>query len=230
MCKGLAVVVETNKANYEIAEPVNISIYVENQGDTDISVVFPSYQNADYQINYCNIWSWDKVFLQMPLTVIIPSRSRVLLLQDCWAQEDFSGSQVPPGLYSITGWMVPSNNYSQITGGPVSVRIGSKIWVKAHGGIGLTVKIKNIGLFTITSLRAECSISGGLLGRINLSKQFNASTLEVNQSISETLFPIGVGPITIHLRVVAADAEEIILETQRFLAFFIVYPVIPPLG
>lgn len=78
----LRVVLQTDKSSYQIGEPINISIYIENRGDEDIAVTFYSTQKADFWISDCYLWSWDKVFLAIQTSVTIPSGMQVLLLNE----------------------------------------------------------------------------------------------------------------------------------------------------
>jgi hypothetical protein len=224
----LVVVVQTDKFYYQIGEPVNISIYVENHGDKDVNVVFYTSQMADYWIKYCFLWSLGKVFLQMPMFVAIPSGGQILLLNDRWAQVDSSGNKVIPGEYSIAGWMVQTNNYSKIYAEPVDFRIGTEINIGVHGGIGATVSITNKGPFDTTHIQGDILITGGVFGFINISKSFSAEYLGVNNSLSKTLHPLGVGPIEIEMSVYSSNTAVYILKAQMLVILFIVYPIIPP--
>ena len=223
----LVVVLQTDKLNYLMGEPINISIYVENQGETDIIIVFPTSQKADFWIGYNFLWSAGKVFSPMEFTVTIPSGKRIYLLNDSWGQVDFGGEQVPPGLYSIDGWMVESYQYPEIHSEVVDIRIGSKLEINVHGGIGVTISITDVGVFNITDIKGDVSIKGGLFDFINLTESFDVKSLVVNESISKTFLPVGFGPIKIELIVSASNAEELILEGRMSVILFLVYLIIP---
>ena len=225
---NLVVVAETDKLNYQMGEPVKISIYAENHGDTNITVVFPSTQKADFWVSNCYLWSSGMFFDAMLTPVTILSGTRVCLLNDSWEQVDFSGKQVPPSSYTISGWMVESFQYPIIHAESVSIRIGSKLDIGVHGGIGVTISITNVGFFNITNVKGNASINGGLFGFINLSESFDVDTLTVNESMSKTFHPFGFGPIKIQMIVSASNIEELDLEGRMSVIFFLVYPIIPP--
>jgi hypothetical protein len=225
----LIVVLQTDKLNYQMGEPVEISIYAENHGNTNITVVFPTTQKADFWVSESYLWSGGKVFLTIPTPVTIPSYARVCLLNDSWEQVDFSGNKVPPRSYEITGWMVQSMQYPPIYAQPINIRIGSKIEIGVHGGLGVTLSMTNVGLFNTTDVKGNVSIKGGIFGLINLSESFDVDSLVVNESISKTFHPVGFGPIKIDIIVSASDAEELIREGRMTVIFFLVYPIIPPI-
>ncbi len=223
----LIVVLQTDKLNYQMGESVEISIYVENHGNTDITVVFPTTQKADFWVSESYLWSGGKFFVAMLTPVTIPSYTRVCLLNDSWEQVDFSGNQVPPRSYEITGWMVQSMQYPPIFAQPINIRIGSKIEIGVHGGIGVTISMTNVGLFNTTDVKGNVSIKGGIFGLINLSESFDVDSLVVNESISKTFHPVGFGPIKIDIIVSASNAEELNQEGRMFVILFLVYPIIP---
>lgn len=224
----LVVVVQTDKFNYQMGESVEISIYVENHGNTNITVVFPTSQQADFWVSKSYLWSAGKVFLTMLTPVTIPSGKRVFLLNDSWEQVDFSGNQVSPRSYKINGWMVQSMEYPPIYAQPINIRIGSKIEIGVHGGIGVTISMTNVGLFNTTDVKGNASIKGGIFGLINLSESFDVDILAVNESVSKTFHPFGFGPIKIQMIVSASNVEELILEGKMSVILFLVYPIIPP--
>jgi len=224
----LVVVLQTDKLNYQMGEPVEVSIYVENHGGTNITLVFPTFQRADFQVVGCYLWSYKKVFVPMWFKVTIPSGKRVFLLNDSWEQVDNSGTQVPPGAYTIVGWMVESMNSSMIYAAPVNVRIGSEMTIEAHGGFGVTVTLTNVGIFNATNVMGELSITGGVLGFINLHESFDVDDLGVNESISKTFHPFGVGPINIEIIVSASNTGLLILRGRLSVILFLVYPITPP--
>ncbi len=221
------VFLQTDKLNYLMGELVNISIYVENQGETDITIVFPTSQKADFWIGYNFLWSAGKVFTPMEITVTIPSGKRIYLLNDSWGQVDFGGDQVPPGQYSIDGWMVESYQYPEIHAEAADIWIGSQLEINVHGGIGVTISITDVGVFNITDLKGDLFIKGGLFDFINLTESFNVENLVVNESISKTFHPIGFGPIKIEIIVSASNADELNQERRMSVIFFLVYPIIP---
>ena len=226
----LQVVLQTDKINYQIGEPVEISIYVENHGDTDITIVFPSSQKADFWICDFYLWSWDKFFLTMPTPVTIPSGMQVLLLNERWEQVDFSGNQVPPGSYEITGWMVQSEQYPAIYAQPVQIHIGSDLHVAVHGGLGITVSVTNSGEFPVDAIHCAVSVDWGIFGLMNATKNKYVDHLNVSESFSTTIVFFGFGPVRLTVVVTSPNAEMVVREGRMFVILIIVYPVIPPLS
>jgi hypothetical protein len=226
----LRVVLQTDKINYQIGEPVDISIYVENQGDEDITIVFPSAQKADFRISDCYLWSWDKVFIPIQTTLTIPSGMQVSLLSERWEQVDSSGNQVPPGALSITGWMVQSEQYPAMYAQPMQIRIGSDLHVAVHGGLGIIVSVINDGDFPVDAIQCAVSVDWGLLGLMNATKNKYVDHLNVSESFSSTLVFFGFGPVHLTIRVTSSNAEMVVKEGQMFVMLIIVYPVIPPLS
>jgi hypothetical protein len=216
--------------NYQIGEPVDISLYVENQGDEDITIVFPSTQKADFQISHYYLWSRGKVFITMPTPVTIPSGKRVFLLNDSWEQVDFSGNQVPPGSLSITGWMVQSEQYPAMSAQPMQIRIGSDLHVAVHGGLGITVSVINDGDFPVDAIQCAVSVDWGLFGLMNATKNKYVDHLNVSESFSSNIIFFGFGPVYLTIRVTSSNAEMVVKEGQMFVMLIIVYPVIPPLA
>ncbi len=221
---NLIVVVQTDKYNYEVGEPIEISIYVENHEETDITVVFPTTQKADFQVNNCYLWSFGKFFTTLPTTVTIQPKEKVLLLNDSWEQVDFDGNQVSPGLFIITGWMVQTQQYPPIISEPVTIRIGSEIKIGINYGLGVTISAANVGMFNLTDIRENISITGGNLGFIHISRLYEVDNLNINQSFTKTFYPFGIGPIKIDIKVIASNAPESTLKKQLSLIFLFVYP------
>jgi len=222
---GLVVVVRTDKDIYQFGEPVEISIYVENHGNENITVVFPTTQMADFIVdNFCYQWSAGKVFLPTPISITIPSGGRVLLLNDRWTQVDLYGNQVRPGGHDITGWMVKSQNYPIIYA-YAHFWIGSELDIRVRGGINATIFITNVGPFDATNVRWIVSITGGVYGFINISKSFSADHMGVGETISKTLHPLGFGPVVIDMIAYAADVGIIYRERRMLVILFIVYPI-----
>jgi hypothetical protein len=117
----LVVTLMTDKLEYNIGEPVEVTISVTNTGDEDITIVFPDAQLVDYWVNRGEvyIWSYYKYFAQVITPVTIPSGETFELLNDKWRQVDNRGIQVPAGDYEIDGWIVDYN----IHGEPISISI-----------------------------------------------------------------------------------------------------------
>lgn len=226
----LRVVLQTDKSSYQIGEPINISIYIENRGDEDITVTFYSTQTADYRISNIYQWSCGQVFIPMVIPLTIPSGDRVQLLNDRWTQEDFSGNQVPPGSYDITGWMVQSEQYPAIYAQPVQIHIGSDLHVAVHGGLGITVLVTNSGEFPVDAIHCAVSVDWGIFGLMNATKNKYVDHLNVSESFSTTIVFFGFGPVRLTVVVTSSNAEMVVREGRMFVILIIVYPVIPPLS
>ncbi|HVQ01201.1 MAG TPA: BsuPI-related putative proteinase inhibitor [Candidatus Thermoplasmatota archaeon] len=218
----LVVVLETDKLNYQVGEPVHISIYVENHGATNVSFVFHSSLFGDYRINEGPPWSYGKYFIQTIFNFTLPSGGRLYLLNDTWNQGDSSGHHAPPGAYSIFGWMVETSDYPKIYAEPVYIWIGTRLQIETHAGLGAGVSITNVGVFNATNVTGNVSVRGGYFGHINLSKSFDVDNLVVNKSIFTTLFPFGLGPITIEISATSSTALRTELNEQLFVFLFLV--------
>ena len=223
----LIVVLQTDKQIYQMGEPVDISIYVENHGTEDITIVFGTAQTADYNIDSVYLWSYGGYFPAIILYVTVPSGGQRLLLHHIWNQISISGNQVFPGTYQIIGWMVQSLNYPPIYAEPVYIKIGTEMNIGIHGGIGINVSISNIGNLIATNVEGYVLIKGGALGLITLLKHFDVENLTVNESISETLYPYGFGRISIEICATTPDANAVYLRKQMFVIIFFVYPINP---
>jgi hypothetical protein len=121
----LIVIVKTDKHNYQIGEPVEISIYVQNHEDDDITIVFPTTKVADYSVDHY-LWSAGKFFLQIIIYFTISSGGQKLLFHDHWKQISNDGNQVPSGTYGISGWMAQSLDYPAVYAELVYINIGTE--------------------------------------------------------------------------------------------------------
>ena len=220
----LVVVVQTDKLNYQMNEPIKISIYVENHGDEDVTTMFYLSQLADYLFDSFYLWSAGKIFLPFVTNITISRGGRVYLLNDTFTQ---GGYQVNPGIHRILGWMVETSNYPIIYAEPVYLRIGTELNIEVHGGIGVTVSMTNIGSFNATDVTGEISIKGGIFHQVFLSKSYGADTLKVNESISRTYYPFGFGPVTIEIITSASNAQRDYMKGKASIILFLMYPIIP---
>jgi len=106
---SLKITVTTDYSLYRwLFEPVKISIALENQGEEDRSLTFPTYQTCDFIVRKESgrkiyQWSDGKVFLQTFKDVTIPAgetwRQNLTWKQTLW----FPPLHVLPGKYYITG-------------------------------------------------------------------------------------------------------------------------------
>ena len=226
--ESLVVAVTTDKNKYDIGEPVEVTICVTNTGDEDITIVFPDAQKADFWVNRGEVylWSFDKVFAQMITPVTISSGETVELLSDYWDQVDFTGNQVPAGIYEIDGWMVTSFNYPEIHGDPVFITI-CEYSPKPEFDIDyrsfyigeLWFDIKNVGNADAinVSWRIEIEFTIAPPSRPPIWKGIieNLSVGEVERISSDWfIFGLGIRDITIELN--ATNSEEFIRITRGF--------------
>jgi hypothetical protein len=225
----LVVMVQTDKINYRIGEPVEISVYVENHGDTTITLVFSTTQTSDYAISnyYCNIYWWSEglFFIPMMCYVTLPSGGKKLLLHDTWGQTHSNGNQVDPGTYQIIGWMVQSVYYPPVYSVPVYINVGTEINIGIHGGKGVNVSVSNIGNLNATDVEGHVLITGGILGFIQKIKHFDVENLAVNESVFVTLRPFGFGRVSIEISAITPNAKAVYLKTQWFVIMYFVYPI-----
>jgi hypothetical protein len=124
----LKVTLETDNESYTIGEPIEVTIFVTNTGEEDITAEFPDTQKADFWVDWGDVylWSADKYFAQVLTPVEIPSGETVELFSKNWEQVDYGGNQVPDGEYEIEGWMVESSyNYYPIFSNSVTISIGN---------------------------------------------------------------------------------------------------------
>ena len=115
---NLTVHVVTDKTVYKRFEPVEVTISVTNNGDDDWTYVFPDTQVADFDIGRYYWWSRDKYFAQVLTPVTIRSGETKVLLRTYWNQFSnlychgwFIRLPVPPGNYTIRGWIAFSKLY-----------------------------------------------------------------------------------------------------------------------
>jgi hypothetical protein len=219
---GLKVILQTDKHDYQIGEPVEISIYVKNHGNNDITIVFPTTQRADYVVDHYH-WSAGLFFLDMLVYFTIPSGGQKLLFHDYWKQISYDGSQVSPGMYSISGWMVHSAYYPAIYAEPVYINIGTEMDIETHGGFGVSVLISNVGVFNASNVTVDVSLKGGVFGLINLSESYDVDNLEFNKSFSKIFYPLGFGPIKLEISATASNAKASYLEQDMSVFVFFVY-------
>jgi hypothetical protein len=97
------------------------------------------------------------------------------------------------------------------------------------GNIGVHVTVENMGTIDAIEVQSSILVTGGFLGRINLSAQDNRSILIPDQQYTTDLRPFGLGPVTITVTAEAMNAEPMIITTRGFIVFVFVFLPIPPI-
>lgn len=128
---SLYVTTTTDKTQYDVGEPVEVTIKVTNGDYEPVTIYFPDAQLADFEVSNdtCGIyvWSHDKCFAQVIIPLTIGSYQTVDILTDYWLQVDFDENQVECGDYCIVGWMVDYfdafGDYPEIYGNSVHIRV-----------------------------------------------------------------------------------------------------------
>lgn len=91
------------------------------------------------------------------------------------------------------------------------------------GGIGVSVSTKNIGDINATNVKTQVTITGGILGLINLTLTYNTSLpLTPGNSFLVKVIPLGLGPITIIATARADNAVEVTKTVDGLILFFFV--------
>ena len=90
------------------------------------------------------------------------------------------------------------------------------------GGIGVTVNTKNVGVLDAMNVRTDVTITGGILGLINMSGGLLPGTLIPGDVSPFKLQPLGLGPITITMTARADNAAEVTRTAEGFILLFFV--------
>jgi hypothetical protein len=103
---GLELILQTEKAVYQLKEPIAIRLIVTNKTNEVLKLTFSSTQEYDFVVRKEDkeIWRWsrDKIFAMM-LNEIILEPNESLVYEERWNQLDNEGKLVSPGRYEITG-------------------------------------------------------------------------------------------------------------------------------
>ena len=94
--------------------------------------------------------------------------------------------------------------------------------VEITGGIGVSVSTKNIGDINANNVTTHLTITGGILGLINISLDDNTSTLIPSDTVITKKLPLGLGPITIIVTARAENAVEVSKNVSALILFFFV--------
>lgn len=90
----------------ERGEEIILNYTVENRGDHDLHLIFPSGQEFDYLIYNENgelvyRWSDGKMFIMAIHETILPAGEKIEI-REVWDGRDKNGDPVPPGKYRVT--------------------------------------------------------------------------------------------------------------------------------
>lgn len=90
----------------ERGEEIILNYTVENRGDHDLHLIFPSGQEFDYLIYNENgelvyRWSDGKMFIMAIHETILPAGEKIEI-REAWDGRDKNGDPVPPGKYRVT--------------------------------------------------------------------------------------------------------------------------------
>lgn len=88
--------------------------------------------------------------------------------------------------------------------------------VSIQGGRGITVGVKNTGTENGLYASWNISVTGGLLGLINIQQQGSLPVFTAGKTIEENIRPFGFGPITITVVANAPNAEKITKTVDAF--------------
>ena len=115
--KPVRIEVLTDKESYQLGEDVAIEVQAINTTEEEVTLRFPMGYQADYSIDGKFLWSWDKGFITMLTSVVIPAGDshswHFVHTADEWL--------LPPGKHVITG-MVFGYGHSQ----PKTICVGER--------------------------------------------------------------------------------------------------------
>jgi len=137
------------------------------------------------------------------------------------------GSLYPNGTlyYTIEGrtWKVTHGGIDDMTFNTYGMDINApNLNLTITGGIGVTVNTKNVGELDATNVKTHITISGGILGRINISKDVESATLAIGGTLPFKIQPLGLGLIAINVVACADNAAQVTKTTEGFILLFFV--------
>jgi len=94
--------------------------------------------------------------------------------------------------------------------------------VETTGGFGVTVNTKNIGEIDAMNVETQVTVTGGILGLVNISENVSAATLVPDNLLPCKLQLLGLGPITIAIVAHADNAVEVTKSVSGFVLLFFV--------
>jgi parallel beta-helix repeat protein len=95
--------------------------------------------------------------------------------------------------------------------------------IEITGGIGIKVVIENLGTVDAIDVTSQITVTGGFLGRINISTIHNQSIMIPDEEFVTQLSPLGLGPITIMVTAEALNAQRVSQTVEGFIVFFFVF-------
>jgi len=95
--------------------------------------------------------------------------------------------------------------------------------IEITGGIGVQVTIENMGTVDAIDVTSQIILTGGFLGRINISTIHNQSLMIPDEEFRTQLSPIGLGSITITVTAEAMNAQRVTMTAEGFILFFFVF-------
>jgi len=94
--------------------------------------------------------------------------------------------------------------------------------VETTGGFGVTVNTKNIGEIDALNVETQVTVTGGILGLVNISGNVSAETLVPEGILACKLHPLGLGPIIVVATAQADNAVEVTKSVNGFILLFFV--------
>jgi hypothetical protein len=107
----VAVSVATDKAEYELGEPIKIDVTATNPSEEPVTLYFPTLHQADYRIDNAYLWSKGKFFLPIATSVTIPGGGQ-MTWHFIHTARDF---RLLPGEHSIVGIVVGYGESEPVT-------------------------------------------------------------------------------------------------------------------
>jgi PKD repeat protein len=91
------------------------------------------------------------------------------------------------------------------------------------GGIGISINTKNVGDYNATNVTTRITITGGILNHINMTRNGSfVSALLPDDILKGKVYPIGLGPITVHVTVSADNAAPVTNTAEGIIVLFFV--------
>lgn len=105
---GLTVTVASDRPAYAVGAPITFTLTVTNASGAPVQLSFPSGQRYDFAVTSATgaaeAWRWsrDRAFTQsFEMRTLAPGET--LTFSEGWDQRNDAGSQVPTGVYAVTG-------------------------------------------------------------------------------------------------------------------------------
>jgi Peptidase family M28 len=85
------------------------------------------------------------------------------------------------------------------------------------GGLGITTQVRNVGEINASSVNVTISITGGLIGRLNISSTNGVDVLPPLDSLQSKAKPFRIGNIEIGVTARASNADQVTKHATGFL-------------